>query len=425
MELTVRLRKPHPKQVAFIGSSAPRKIIRAGRRSGKTSGVAILAVQSFLAGKRVLYATPTDEQIDRFWFEVKRALAAPLEQAIYYKNETRHIIEMPGTEQRIRAKTAWDADTLRGDYADLLILDEYQRIKPEAWELVGAPMLLDNNGDAVFIYTPMRGAVHTKALYAKAQDDKTGRWAVFNFTSHDNPYLSRTALSEITKDMTRQAYLAEIEAQDYEDNPAALWRRGWLEAGRVTAHPALTRIVVGVDPPGTEEGAECGIVVAGVAQVGGKWHGYVLSDSSLHGSPAKWGSESVAAYNRHEANLLVGEVNNGGDMVEHTIRTVDGGDKVAFKAVRASRGKLTRAEPIAAQYEQGRIHHVGTFGELEDQYCLWAPGDTSPDRLDAAVWALTELTENWGDTGPLLLWGRTEGEDTEDIDWARRAWQKR
>ena len=162
-EYKVRLRRPHASQEPFVESDCPRIILRAGRRGGKTTGIAIKACKAFLAGKRVLYATPTSEQIGRFWFEVTRSLEELIESGTVYKNETQHIIEFPGTEKRIRAKTAWNANTLRGDYADLLILDEWQLIDEEAWEIVGAPMLLDNNGDAVFIYTPP--SLHSRSVY--------------------------------------------------------------------------------------------------------------------------------------------------------------------------------------------------------------------------------------------------------------------
>ena len=152
--IEIVLPEPHPKQLEFINSHAKRKIIRAGRRFGKTVGAAILAVLKFTEDKRVLYAAPTSDQLERFWTEVTRALAPMIKAGVLYKNETLHIIERPGSENRIRAKTAWNADTLRGDYADILILDEFQLMAEDTWEVVGAPMLLDNNGDAVFIYTP-------------------------------------------------------------------------------------------------------------------------------------------------------------------------------------------------------------------------------------------------------------------------------
>lgn len=211
-ELIVNLKIPHKKQIDFIDSSAKRKVIVAGRRSGKTTGVANLSVERFLAGDRILYATPTQEQIDRYWQEVKMALQEPIEAGLFYKNETRHIIERPGTEQRIRAKTAWDADTLRGDYAKILILEEYSLMSPDTWEEVGAPMLLDNNGDAIFIFTPKRKN-HAFNLYQRAIGDTTGRWQAWHFTSYDNPYLSKAALAEITQDMTDAAYRQEILAE--------------------------------------------------------------------------------------------------------------------------------------------------------------------------------------------------------------------
>lgn len=399
MQLTVTLKRAHEKQRAFIESNAKRKVIRAGRRGGKTTGAAILAVESFLAGRRILYATPTQEQVDRFWQECKKALDEPIKAGVFYKNETRHIIELAGTEQRIRAKTAWNADTLRGDYADLLIMDEYQLMGEDAWGLVGAPMLLDNDGDAVFIYTKRRGKHHSDTLFKKAQSDQTGRWATFVFSSHENPYLSRLALDEITGDMTQLAYRAEILAEEIDDDPRALWNRGIID--HVTSHPDLIRVGVGVDPPGKEDGAECGIVVGGIGKIGDEVHGYVLADPSLHGSPAKWGSEVVTAYHHNRADRVIGEINFGGDMVEHTIRTVEGGKEVAFKAIHASRGKAVRAEPVVAFYEQSRIHHVGYFEALEDEMCNWVPGESgwSPNRVDALVWIMIELmiSQQWRD----------------------------
>ena len=400
--MIVKLKRPHELQGQFIRHPAKRKVVRAGRRSGKTTGVAILAVEKFLDGHRILYATPTQDQIDKFWQECKAALIEPIERGLFYKNETRHIIELAGTEQRIRAKTAWDADSLRGDYADLLILDEWQLMKEDAWGRVGAPMLLDNDGDAVFIYTPpsllsaarsrARDPRHAAKMFKRAEADETGRWHTFHFSSHDNPYISRDALADITIDMTDYAYRQEIMAEDLEEAPGALWKRAaMLDAHRVTAHPPLERVVVGVDPH-TSTG-ETGIVAAGIATIGGVIHGYLLEDATTGGSPATWALQTIATYNRHQADRIIGESNQGGDMVEQTIRSVEGGTEVAYKKVWASRGKQARAEPVAALYEQGRIHHVGIFGMLEDELCTWEPGRgmPSPNRLDALVWAFTDL----------------------------------
>jgi phage terminase large subunit-like protein len=186
----------------------------------------------------------------------------------------------------------------------------------------------------------------------------------------------------------------ELNAELLEDTPGALWTRARLDELRVAKAPELRRIVVAVDPAAGsgESNDETGIVVAGLGLDG---QGYVLEDASLRGSPDAWGRAAVMAYRRWAADRIIGEVNNGGEMVEHVIRTVD--KSVPYKAVRASRGKVSRAEPVAALDEQGRVHHVGGFPELEDQMCAFARGfdrasaGFSPDRVDARVWALSEL----------------------------------
>lgn len=400
----VTRRSLHPQQAAFVNSTAKRKVIRAGRRGGKTVGAADLAVKAFLESRRVLYATPTQEQVDSFWFEVKSDLYEAIEAGYLYKNETRHIIEVAGTQNRIRAKTAWNADTLRGDYADLLILDEWQLMHEGTWGDVGAPMLMDNNGDAVFIYTPpsLRSRSVTKAddprhaakLFKRAAQDDTGRWATFHFSSQENPFLPNEAFDEVAQDMTRDSYEREILALDKDDVQGALWTQTLIDSTRETSHPTLHRVAVGVDPAGsnTADSDETGIIVAGVGNLNGMAHGYVLQDLTMKGSPNSWASQVVAAYRHHMADIAVAETNNGGDMVIATIETVAGEQRINTKKLTASRGKATRAEPIAALYENGLIHHVGYFPELEDQMRSWVPGmSDSPDRMDALVWCFTEL----------------------------------
>ena len=215
MELTVRLPRPHGKQAAFRSSPAKRKVIVAGRRGGKTTGAAMIACEAMLKGRRVLEAAPTQDQTNAFWDLCKEWLAEPIHAGVVYKNESRHLLEMPNGA-RIRTKTAWDADSLRGDYADLLILDEFSIMDPSTWNVVGAPMLLDNDGDAVFIFTPKRRN-HAFALYTEAMTDDTDRWGAWHFTSYDNPHLSRVALDEITRDMTEEAHQQEILAQFLEN----------------------------------------------------------------------------------------------------------------------------------------------------------------------------------------------------------------
>lgn len=394
--LTPNLKTPHDQQARFIDSPCKRKVIRAGRRGGKTTGIAILAVKAFCAGRRVLYGVPTQDQADKFWYEVKQALAADIEAGTLVKNETRRYIERPGTEQRIRCKTAYNADSLRGDYADLLILDEYALMHESAWTDVGAPMLLDNNGDAVFIFTPPSRRTrhlsraddprHASKLFAKAAADTTGRWATFHFTSHDNPHISTEALAALTSDMTQTSIRQEIDADDTDEVPGALWTRANLDKYRVTVVPDLVRIVIGVDPSGSSAGDPCGIVAVGKGTDG---HGYALDDASIQASPNVWAGQAVAAFHRLQADRLVAEGNYGGEMVTTTIAMVEGAPTVTL--VHASRGKIVRAEPTAALSEQGRFHIVGSMPELEDELVSYDGTGKSPNRMDAMVWAATEL----------------------------------
>ena len=215
--ISLTLPKPHEKQWAIKHHLAKRQVICAGRRAGKTTLAGLVACERALEGRRVLLAAPTQEQTDAFWEKCKEWLAPLVQSGYVYKNEQRRVLDFPGGG-RIRAKTAWDADTLRGDYADFLVLDEYALMDSSTWTQVGAPMLLDNDGDAWFISTPRRKN-HFFQLYARAiQDGK--RWKEWHFTSHDNPHLSETALAEITQDMSEDDYKQEILAEFLESEGA-------------------------------------------------------------------------------------------------------------------------------------------------------------------------------------------------------------
>jgi hypothetical protein len=218
--------KKHEPQEKFVNSEAKRIAIKAGRRGGKTVGIAKRAIKRFLKGRRQLYAAPTTTQTDAFWYEIKKALREPIDAGVFKCSETEKFVEVPHTKQRIKAKTAWNADTLRGDYADDLYLDEFQLMAEDTWSDVGAPMLADNNGDAVFIFTPpslnatgvskAKDPRHASKLFKKALEDKTGLWETFHFTSFDNPFISHDALNMIANDMSLDSYRREIMAEDDE-----------------------------------------------------------------------------------------------------------------------------------------------------------------------------------------------------------------
>lgn len=188
----------------------------------------------------------------------------------------------------------------------------------------------------------------------------------------------------------------EINAELLEDVEGALWTWATVEACRVSALPVdkegkplpMQRIVVGVDPKASAQAdSETGIVVAGLCADGLV---YVLDDASVNDTPEAWAKAVVDAYHRWQANCVVPEANQGGDMVESVLRAA-GGWGVAIRPVWASRGKQTRAEPVSLLYEKGNVRHVGAFPTLEQQMCSWAPGSPSPDRMDALVWAVTAL----------------------------------
>jgi phage terminase large subunit-like protein len=207
----------------------------------------------------------------------------------------------------------------------------------------------------------------------------------------DNVYLARS-VREGLRDHYAGTRIGrqELGGEYLSTNENALWTLDSIEDHRVRTPPVdLVRVVVAVDPAVTanKNSDETGIIVAGIDTDG---HGYVLDDRTLKGTPLQWGKMAVACHHRWKADRIVPEVNNGGDLVVQNIRGLD--HRVRVTPVRASRGKVTRAEPVAALYERGLIHHVGAFPELEDQLTSWDPTSSkSPDRLDALVWAFHAL----------------------------------
>lgn len=236
---------------------------------------------------------------------------------------------------------------------------------------------------------------NTKAMKALVSDPNTVVTRRSTYENKEN--LSPRFIAEIDRRYagTRLGD-QEIEGHIINDIDGALWKRQWIDDNRVVKAPDLKRIVVAVDPPvsslaTSDSPAECGIIVAGVATNG---HGYILADYSLIGTPEEWASAVLTAYGLFKADAIVGEVNQGGEMVETVIRGVakaQNAGRVAFKAVRAMRGKQLRAEPVSSLYQRGEVHHVGVHADAEYQMCNWVPGERSPDRLDATVWACTEL----------------------------------
>jgi len=271
-------------------------------------------------------------------------------------------------------------DQLRGFSGSLMWMDELAKYRyhAEIWDGVGYT-LREGDEQQLLITTTPRPIDTIKDLV-----DDPGCEVVRGSSLENEANLGDRMLRKIQKVEGTRIGRQEIYAEIIDANPGALWSHDMFS--RVPEAPNLVRVVVGVDPSGG--GDEVGVVTAGLADDG---TGYVLSDRTLGASPMGWAKAVKRSYDEHSADKVIGEVNFGGDMVESTIRSVD--DTLPVKQVRASRGKAQRAEPVASLYEQHRVRHVGTLPELEAELTQWDPetSDWSPNRLDALVWALTEL----------------------------------
>lgn len=281
--------------------------------------------------------------------------------------------------------SADEPDRLRGPQSEGAWLDELAawRYPQETWDNVMLGLRLGSDPRAVVTTTP-RPIPIIKNLVKASTTHLTRESTYVNLDNLAPAFREQILTKYEGTSLGRQELYAEI----IDDVEGALWTRAIIEEHRTHRPPPMQRIVVGVDPPGSATGAECGIISAGIDNQHPP-HYYVLDDRSLQGSPDTWGSEVVAAYRARNADRVIGERNFGGDMVGSTIRTVD--MDVPYRDVTASRGKMIRAEPVAALAEQGRLHHVGTFGALEDEQCSFIGQPPSPNRLDALVIAVTEL----------------------------------
>ena len=289
-----------------------------------------------------------------------------------------------------------EPDQLRGPQHQKAWVDELAKFKypEETWDNLEFGLRLGDNPQVICTTTP-RPIRIIKDLIADKRTVET-RGNTLDNASNLNPlFLDRM----LTKYQGTRLGRQELNGDILDDNPNALWKRPLIEEARVASAPDLDRVVVGVDPAVTSSTTsnDTGIIVAGVnkkfldPKTGKKLpHYYILGDYTIHGTPHQWALAVVSAFHKHQADKVVGETNNGGDLVESNIKSVEA--NIPYTKVHASRGKAPRAEPVSSLYEQGRVHHVGYYAELEDQQCDWVQGEgESPDRIDALVWAITEL----------------------------------
>lgn len=297
--------------------------------------------------------------------------------------------------------SADEPERLRGPQHDTIWADEigawkYQR---ETWDQATFGFRL-GSPRGIITTTPRPTPVMKELL--RDPTVQVTRGSTFdNAANLAKPFLARLLKRYEGTRLGRQ----ELYAQLLEDTPGALWTLKLFEGTRVSSTPDLSRVAVAIDPqasdpdedPDADDAAETGIVAGGVAEDG---QGYVLRDASDRYSPGEWGERAVLLHDELQADCIIGEVNNGGAMVGHVVTTAAeklhrekrrASPRIVFRSVNASRGKHTRAEPIAALFEQQRAHLVGVHAKLEDQASTWVPGQKSPDRMDAMVWLLTHL----------------------------------
>lgn len=229
------------------------------------------------------------------------------------------------------------------------------------------------------LLSPEQASVWTQRRYRALSDGRPlwpGHWTLEKLEAARTRIGSRAFSTEFLNDPV--------------DDSVTLWKEAWLDRNRVTTAPPLKRIAVAIDPSATSGGDEAGIIAGGIDANG---HGYTLEDNTIKGSPATWARVALDAYHRLQADYIIAEKNNGGEMIEQTIRSVlrPGETMPRVELVWASRGKATRADPIAALDESGKLHLVGRLPKLEDELTSWVPGMASPNRLDAYVWLWSQL----------------------------------
>ena len=391
-----------PHQVAPEGDWA-NWIIMGGRGAGKTRAGAEW-VRSLVEGagpkdagrcKRIALVGETVAQVREVMVFGESGLLAcsPPDRRPEWQASRRQLLWPNGAVAQVFS--AHDPEALRGPQFDAAWVDELAKWKKarETWDMLQFGLRLGAHPQVCITTTPRNIGLLKELLEAQ------GTVSTHAPTEANKANLAKGFLAAVqARYAGTRLGRQELDGVLIEEAEGALWTPARLEAARVREVPEMSRIVVAVDPPvsGTASSDACGIIVAGVVAEGPvqDWRAYVLEDASVEGaSPMAWAEAAVAAMHRWGAERMVAEVNQGGDLVEQVIRQVD--PLVSLRKVHASKGKSARAEPVAALYEQGRVHHFTGLGQLEDEMCQLTlhgfHGKGSPDRTDALVWALNEL----------------------------------
>ncbi len=371
--------------------------IRTGRKWGKTRTAAEYVIdQAKNGGKRwIALVSDTAADVRDIMIEGESGIltiSPPWFRPNYEPSKRR--ITWPNGAQA-STYSAEDPEQLRGPGHDLAWCDELAKWKRqrEAWNNLMFGLTLGEDPHCIVTTTP-RPTPLVKELSKRKGTDVA---LVLGHTDENLDNLAPSVVVNIIQpyEGTRTGR-QELAGEILEDVEGALWSLAAIDGLRVNKPPGdLVKCATAIDPSGSsEEGASLqGIVTAGTALCSCKGkpeiHGFVLADNSGHYTPEGWARVAIGALDKWDGDRIIAEKNYGGDMVKATLNAVD--PNVSYKGVTATRGKVVRAEPIAALYEQCKVHHVGVFPDLEEQLTNWTPADKSPDRLDALVWALTYL----------------------------------
>lgn len=399
MVLDVLLPEPHQKQAEMLDSQKRRKVICAGRRVGKTTLLAMLATLRALEGRRVLELAPTADQTDAFWAAACAYLQSGIAAGAIYKNETNRVLELP-TGGRIRAKTAHNADTARGDYGDVIIHDEYSVMGADVWDKITAPMTLDTDAEVIFAFTP-KGRNHAWKLFQSATA-APDRWDVWHFTSFDNPYLSRAALSEITKDMSERAYQQEILAQFVEDGAGVF--RNVRQLSTAQPEPAIegAQYIIGRDWARTNDAS-----VSSVWDIARQREVCLEVEQGLPFALQIGRLQALAA--RYNNALVIAEQNSLGDpLIEQAaaagIRVMAFVTTNATKAQGVDRLALAcERQAVTFQDAEAGILEMESFESSRTPLGMVkysAPAGLHDDIVMARLFAFSGIA----DAGPVLLW---------------------
>lgn len=396
-----------PNQLAPNGFPGTREaqwsiwFINAGRSFGKTlAGANWVAIQALTQPETIgAIVAPTASDLRRVCFEGPSGIIQAIPQVCLWKGRidkayNRNLSELLlWNGSKLLGFSAHEPDRMRGPQYHYAWGDEVAAWRYEdAYDQLNLGLRLGKHPRLCLTSTPRP----TKLIRQIIADPKT-------YLVHGSTF-ENTALSQTVLDKWREKYEGtrlgrqELYAEILDDIEGALWTHGLIDRERRKAEnlPDMRRIVIAIDPAVTSgsDSDETGIIVAGLGEDN---RYYVLEDESGRYKPDEWANLAVKLYHEHSADRIVAEVNNGGDMVERILRIVD--KSVSYRPVRASKGKITRAEPISSLYEQGKVSHVGSLASLEDQMCTYVGGGNSPDRLDALVWALTDLSSSTGTVG--------------------------